>query len=111
MTRRFDVYPFLGERETTISNRLEPSPHGTLVTVRGEGFIGRRQAAYGNAAMESWNSTFKAECGERFETNEVAEAKAFDFIEVFYNRQRRHSALGMISPAEFERRYRERQAA
>ena len=30
--------------------------------------------------------------GERFETNEVAEAQTFDHIEVFYNRQRRHSA-------------------
>jgi len=61
--------------------------------------------------MEAWNSTFKAECGERFETNEEVEAKAFDYIEVFYNRQRRHSALGYLCPAEFERRYRERQAA
>jgi transposase InsO family protein len=64
-----------------------------------------------NAAMEAWNSTFKAECGERFETNDDAEAKTFDYIEVIYNRQRRHSALGYVSPAEFERRYRERQAA
>lgn len=73
--------------------------------------MSRRGEVLDNAAMESWNSTFKAECGEQFETHEEAEAKAFDFIEVFYNRQRRHSGLGMISPAEFERRYRERQAA
>jgi uncharacterized protein YndB with AHSA1/START domain len=52
MTRRFGANPFLGERETTLSYRLEPSPHGTLVTVREEGFIGRREAAYGNA--ENW---------------------------------------------------------
>jgi hypothetical protein len=32
--------------------------------------------------MESW--TFKMECGERFETNEVAATKTFDYIEVFY---------------------------
>ena len=51
MTRRFDAHPFLGDRETTITYRLEPSPHGTLVTVRDEGFIGRAQAAYGNAEI------------------------------------------------------------
>jgi len=51
MTRRFDVHPLLGERETTITYRLEPSPHGTLVTLRDEGFIGRAQAAYGNAEI------------------------------------------------------------
>ncbi len=73
--------------------------------------MSRKGEVLDNAAMEAWNSTFKAECGERFETNEVAEVKAFDFIEVFYNRQRRHSALGYVSPAEFERRYREKQAA
>jgi Activator of Hsp90 ATPase homolog 1-like protein len=52
MTRRFDGNPLLGERETTLTYRLEPSPHGTLVTVREEGFIGRSEAAYGNA--EKW---------------------------------------------------------
>jgi uncharacterized protein YndB with AHSA1/START domain len=51
MTRKFDGHPFLGQRETTITYRFEPSPHGTLVTVRDEGFIGRREAAYGNAEI------------------------------------------------------------
>jgi transposase-like protein len=54
---------------------------------------------------------FKSECGERFETNEIAETKAFEYIEAFYNRQRRHSAISYISPAEFERRFTEGQAA
>ena len=65
--------------------------------------MSRRGEVLDNAAMEAWNSTFKFECGERFETNEIAEAKTFDYIEVFYNRQRRHSALGYVSPAEYER--------
>jgi len=52
MTRRFGANPLLRERETTLTYRLEPSPHGTLVTVREEGFIGRSEAAYGNA--ENW---------------------------------------------------------
>jgi len=73
--------------------------------------MGRRGEVLDNAAMEAWNSTFKFECGERFETNEITEAKTFDYIEVFYNRQRRHSAIGYMSPAEFERRFTERQAA
>ena len=51
MTRRFDAHPFLGERETTISYDFEPTPEGTLVTVRDEGFIGRSEAAYGNAEI------------------------------------------------------------
>ncbi|MGH7626719.1 MAG: SRPBCC family protein [Gemmatimonadaceae bacterium] len=49
MTRRFDAHPFLGDRETTITYHFEPTPVGTLITVRDEGFIGRAQAAYGNA--------------------------------------------------------------
>jgi uncharacterized protein YndB with AHSA1/START domain len=52
MTRRFGANPLLAERETTLTYRFEPSPHGTLVTLREEGFIGRPEAAYGNA--ENW---------------------------------------------------------
>jgi uncharacterized protein YndB with AHSA1/START domain len=51
MTRKFDGHPFQGTRETTITYRFEPSLHGTLVTVRDEGFIGRSEAAYGNAEI------------------------------------------------------------
>src|SRR5450631_2187032 len=52
MTRRFGANPLLGDRETTLTYRFQPSPHGTLVTLREEGFIGRSEAAYGNA--ENW---------------------------------------------------------
>ena len=52
MTRRFEKHPLLGARETTIAYRLEPVAAGTRVTVRDEGFIGRSEAAYGNA--EHW---------------------------------------------------------
>jgi uncharacterized protein YndB with AHSA1/START domain len=52
MTRRFGANPLLAERETTLTYRLEPSLHGTLVTLREEGFIGRSEAAYKNA--ENW---------------------------------------------------------
>ena len=52
MTRRFGANPLLGERETTLTYRLEPSPSGPLVTGREEGFVGRAEASYGNA--ENW---------------------------------------------------------
>jgi transposase InsO family protein len=52
--------------------------------------------------MESWFSTVKSEESERFESYAHAKEALFDYIEVFYNQ--RHSTLGQISPAEFERR-------
>ena len=52
MTRRFEKHPLLGTRETTITYRFDAIPGGTRVTVRDEGFIGRAEAAYGNA--EHW---------------------------------------------------------
>ena len=53
MTRRFGGHPLLGERETTLTYQLEPSPHGTPVTVRLEGFIGRSEAANGSRSGSS----------------------------------------------------------
>jgi putative transposase len=73
--------------------------------------MSRRGNCYDNAAMESWNSTFKFECGEVFDSHAAAKEKVFDYIEAFYNPQRRHSAIGYMSPAGFERTARERQAA
>ena len=52
MTRRLDQHPLLGSRETTLTYRLDPVASGTRVTVREEGFVGRSEAAYGNA--EPW---------------------------------------------------------
>ncbi len=59
---------------------------------------------YDNAMMESFFSTLRAECTDlrRFETHLAARLEVFDFIELFYNRQRLHSSLGYLSPAEFE---------
>jgi transposase InsO family protein len=66
--------------------------------------MSRRGNCHDNAVMESWFSTVKSEEGESFETYAHAKAALFDYIEVFYNQRRRHSTLGQISPAEFERR-------
>jgi putative transposase len=65
--------------------------------------MSRRGNCIDNAAMESWFSTFKSELGERFDSYAQAQEKTFDYIEVFYNQQRRHSSLGYLSPADFER--------
>jgi len=40
---------------------------------------------------------------ERYTTREQAKASIFEYVEAFYNRVRRHSSLGFLSPAEFER--------
>jgi len=65
--------------------------------------MSRRGNCYDNAPMESWFSTLKSELGERFESPTHAKHQLFDYIEVFYNQQRMHSAIGYASPAEFER--------
>jgi len=65
--------------------------------------MSRRGNCYDNAAMESWFSTLKSELGERFDTYGRAKEQLFDYIEVFYNQRRRHSTLGQISPAAYER--------
>jgi transposase InsO family protein len=75
-----------------------------LKTHRMTGSMSRRGNCYDNAAMESWFSTVKHELGEHFESCGDAKMALFDYIEVFYNQRRRHSTLGQISPAEFERR-------
>ena len=73
--------------------------------------MSRRGNCYDNAAMESWFSTLKAELGERFQDPFRAKEKLFDYIEVFYNQTRRHSALDYESPAEYERKVRVAEAA
>ena len=56
--------------------------------------------------MESFFGTLKQELVHRcrFATREAARREVFEYIEVWYNRQRRHSSLGYVSPAEFERK-------
>jgi putative transposase len=57
-----------------------------------------------NAPVESFFGRLKCELGvEVFDTRDQARAVLFEYLEVFYNRARRHSSLGFVSPAEFER--------
>lgn len=65
--------------------------------------MSRRGNGPDNAVVESSFSTLKAEVGERFVTHAHAKHEFFDYVEVFCNRQRRHSALGYVSPAEYEK--------
>ena len=66
--------------------------------------MSRRGNCYDNAVMESFFSSVKFELGERFDSHGAAKMKLFDYIEVFYNQRWRHSTLGQISPADYERR-------
>jgi putative transposase len=54
--------------------------------------------------MESFFATLECEllAQRRFQTHEQARIAVFDWLEVFYNRQRRHSALGYVAPAIYE---------
>ncbi len=65
--------------------------------------MSRRGNCLDNAAMESWFSTVKFELGEDFESMHVAKEQLFDYVEVFYNQQRRHSSINYVSPARYER--------
>jgi putative transposase len=72
--------------------------HGLICSMSAKG------NCYDNAAMESWNHSLKVEAihGERFATRAIAKSQVFDYIEVYYNRQRLHSTLGYQSPEQFE---------
>ena len=71
---------------------------GLIASMSGKG------NCYDNAAMESFWSTLKLELVYRrdFQTRADAQSEIFDYIEVFYNRLRSHSALNYLSPVDFE---------
>jgi transposase InsO family protein len=73
--------------------------HGVRISMSRQGNV------YDNAVAESFYSTLKTELvhRRRFQTRTEARLAVFDFIELFYNRQRRHSTLGFLSPVAFER--------
>ncbi len=59
---------------------------------------------YDNAMMESFWSTLKRELVylDHYPTHQHAKASIFEYVEVFYNRKRKHSSLGYLSPEQFE---------
>ena len=74
------------------------SQHGMLPS------MSRKGECYDNAVAESFFGTLKTEWvdDEDYRTREQAKQSLFEYIEVFYNRQRRHSYLGYVSPNEYE---------
>lgn len=73
--------------------------HGIVCSMSGKG------DCYDNAMMESFFGTLKTELDEPMPTRGRARGALFEYIDVFYNRQRLHSALGYESPAAYEQRH------
>lgn len=79
--------------------------HNIITSMSGRGYC------YDNAAMESFFHSLKTEhiYFEHYLTREEAKKSIFEYVEVFYNRQRRHSTLGYLSPAAFEKTWYQQQ--
>ena len=78
-----------------------------LLTMHGmTGSMSRRGNCWDNACVESFFGTLKRELiyPRQYRTRDEATRDIFEYIEVFYNRRRRHSTLGYHSPAEYEAR-------
>jgi putative transposase len=68
--------------------------------------MSRTANPYDNALMESCIGTLKTECADHvFPSRQVARSELFAYLEGWYNRQRLHSALGYVSPDQFEQRF------
>src|SRR4051812_18024279 len=65
--------------------------------------LNRPRPRFPSSVMESFFSSVKSELVDRFDSCGEAKMELFDNIEVFYNQRCRHSTLGQISPAAFER--------
>jgi transposase InsO family protein len=66
--------------------------------------MSRKGNCWDNAVMERFFGTLKRECTARarFATHEQARTALFEYIEAYYNRVRKHSTLGYLSPVQFE---------
>jgi putative transposase len=84
---------------TAYEYRKRMHDHGLVASMSARG------NCYDNAVAESFFSNLKNELVHHcdFATREQARAAIFDYIEVFYNRSRRHQTLGYLSPWEFEK--------
>ena len=67
--------------------------------------MSRTGNCYDNAVAEAFFSTLKTELADRFATLTDATRQVFNYIDVFYNHQRRHSTIGYMSPAACERAF------
>lgn len=67
--------------------------------------MSRKGNCWDNAVAESFFSTLKTELSGGYRTREEARRAIFEYIEMFYNRKRRHSSIGYLTPVEFETRF------
>ena len=66
--------------------------------------MSRQGNCWDNAVTESFLATLKRELDDpTFDSREAARATIFEYVEIWYNRQRRYSALGYVSPEQFEK--------
>ncbi|QEL16818.1 IS3 family transposase [Limnoglobus roseus] len=88
-----------GSQYASAHYQAELRRHGMVGSMSGVG------QCWDNAVVESTFGRLKQELvhGERYATRDEARASIFEYVEVFYNRVRRHSTLGYVSPAEYER--------
>ena len=68
--------------------------------------MSKKGDCYDNAMIESFWATLKEECIEKriFSSRNEAKTAIFEYIEIYYNRKRRHSSLGYLSPVHYERK-------
>ncbi len=64
--------------------------------------MSRKGDCWDNAVSESFFATLKVELGDSFSSREAARIALIDYIEIFYNRQRRHTSLGGLTPVQAE---------
>jgi putative transposase len=89
-----------GSQYTATDYRELLEQSGIVMSMSGKG------DCYDNALMESFFGTLKSECADRqsFASRTQARLVIFEYLEVFYNRQRLHSSLGYLSPVTYELR-------
>ena len=89
-----------GSQYTSQRYQMDLADHQVQVS------MSRTAECWDNAPMESFWATLKRECATTlFETRSQAQAAIFEYVMVFYNRTRRHSRLGYLSPAAFEAQF------
>jgi transposase InsO family protein len=88
-----------GSQYASENYRARLAAHGIICS------MSRKGNCWDNAVVDSFFSSLKMERAHTrsFRTREEAKLALFEYIEVFYTRRRRHSSLGYIRPAEYER--------
>jgi putative transposase len=92
---------------TDRGSQYAAEPYQQMLTAHGiTASMSRKGNCWDNACVESFFGTLKRELihHRQYSTRDEAKREIFEYLEVFYNRQRRHSTLGYQSPAEFEAR-------